>query len=70
MGVGDVSKKKKIGCSIFVGGVPIEQLTPEERDAWETRVVEIYERIILERIESMQEAGKSKEEIMKYLAIN
>jgi hypothetical protein len=61
---------KKIECILYVGGVPLDELSPQDRDAWETRVVEIYEEIVLQEVEKMQKAGKSKAEIMKYLCLN
>lgn len=55
---------------LFVGEVPIDELTPEDREKFRNNVVAIYEKIILDNIERMQEEGRSKEEIMKYLGLN
>ncbi len=59
----------KIKVNLYVGGILIDDLTAEERDKFETKVIEKYEEIILQKVDSMMEAGRSKEEIMKYLTI-
>lgn len=60
---------KGVKVNLYVGGVLINDLSPEDRDKFESKVIEKYEEIILQKVDSMMAAGRSKKEIMKYLTI-